>query len=54
MTELQYESGGESPEPIQGETMEIHNEKVVNMAVKSSNQKAILELSKQNTQKLVK
>ena len=34
--------------------MEIHNEKRVNLAVKSGNMKAELALSKQNTMKLVK
>ena len=54
MTELQFESCDESLEPVEGETMEVHNEKRVNLAVKSGNQKAMLALSKQNTQNLVK
>lgn len=54
MTELQFESCGESPRDVEGETMEIHNEKRVNLAVKSGNMKAELALSKQNTMKLVK
>lgn len=54
MTELQFESCDQSPRVDEGETMEVHNEKRVNLAVKSSNMKAELAMSKQSTMKLVK
>ena len=54
MTELQFESCDESAEPVEGETIEIHNERRVKLADKSSNMKAELAISKQNTLKLVK